>query len=536
ECREQRRKCIRTSIETDCERCRRLGKLCRSSRDLEIAQLILTNLRSQIQQLERSIEHVEKEMYSKHLVPSTMTSAVMAHSLSNQWKFHIHNGHISIETGIQSISDLLPLQTSISYLSPFSADWGFNSDCSSQSSASSSSSDSSIYLGGDSGLLLKFRADDTSNWIPFNVELLTRLIEFDQNDILIPRKLVFDPRPMVCELVDIFFQCHSIYRTLVHESSYRSRLLFIQDPLSDPITLGICCFVCTTPCLHVRYSLQDQRKMADFFFTRSKSIIMNQFDLYEKRLENVISIGLLVQYMHTTLRFSDCRNLLDLAFDICLDLQKDYTDESSIFQKQLTSPVSLQPLTESVNTAMFTRHIFYIVYFRRMINFIEKDRFFEVCFHLPPLVYTADESEETKRFVKSQNWILMMLNHPFMTSLMKQIHLVHFGQICTLSFDSIVKLDKVIDEWVAAIPDEFRLCSDYNNIDMCKAAIDMTTDAFVLCSFGDFCMLQLSIYTTLLKPIPVNAEGEQVFTFVMQHSFQKSIQACALLVHTVKRL
>ncbi|KAI8378698.1 hypothetical protein EDC96DRAFT_492876 [Choanephora cucurbitarum] len=463
---------------------------------------------AQIRQLEETIECIEKEVehYRSHSLTTTTTAtSTIIPSHFYGWKFRMHNGMISIDTGIKSISDLLPL----SYLSPLSADWGLfdqKEEC-------------DIYLNDRSDLLLQFIQETNTSWISFFMSLLERPNQLNRRLLLpAPRSLI--SQALLDQLVTIFFQCHNMYKLCIHKPSFEAHYATLEDVLSDAITLSICCYVCTTPCNHLdTINPQEQRALADFLFNRCKSIILDQFDDYEKRFETVAAIVLLVQYMHFTLRFSDCRHLLDLAYNLCLDIQREMTDE--------------QP---TIKQALFKRHFYFIVYFRRIINSVANDSFFSESCHISLLDEIEDESEESKRWIRALNWSLRAFDHPFIIRVLKQVNLAYFGQVGVFSFESMVKLEIIIDEWLSIVPDDIRLCHDYHSQEACEAAIRQTTDDVKLFSFVDFCALHLWIYCFLLKPLPDQRMDEQMSRYVLQKSLEKSAKYSYLAVRAIHRM
>lgn len=320
---------------------------------------------------------IEKEINQHKL--SALVSAMSRHF--HGWQFQIRNGMISIDTSIKSISDLLPIQ----YLSPLSADCGTPDICSINRSEP----------------LLLFTQQHHGNWVNFFLSVLERPNQPICS--LMPSKKPIS-RALVDQMVAIFFQCHSMFNLCLHKPSFYARYSTLDDPLLDLITLSICCLVCATPCDHMNMiSPQEQRALADYFFERCKSIILDQFDDYSKRLENVNAVVLVAQYMHVTFRFSDCRHLLDLAYSLCLDLERDFKKKE---------------VTESIGRALFKRHFYFIIFLRRIINCVANENFYAQSCLIPQLEAIADEDEETRQLIRACNWNIWALNNPFLTQIL----------------------------------------------------------------------------------------------------------------------
>ncbi|KAI8643652.1 hypothetical protein BD408DRAFT_149424 [Parasitella parasitica] len=595
ECRKHRRKCVHPNLISKCSRCERLGKVCQQpaqqeeqpDEQYECEQLKgdqdINNLKDQVRQLEEAVSFMERQLQvrrsshnaslsrynntsnnelsitsgsSQHL---SELSNTMIQSLFHNWKFKIENGSFQIETGIRNISELLQFDPSITYLSPLgghrerSTTWSSSSSFSASSNNSDSDDGSffndSFYRGNDAGIIISFGKEGTGSLIPFTIKVLTRCINTNPSSspssLLLPSTLLLDPQSLVDQLLNIYFKCHNINNPLVHEPSYRQKLATIEDPLTDLITLGICSYVCSTPCKHLGFSPRERRNMGDFFHAKARNIIMDQFDEPEKRLENVIGINLQIQYMHVTLKYAECRQLVSMAYQILLDLRHDYPEfqgpkyhdcfEGSSHMGHYTYTKQEDPITD-VDKMLFTRHITLSMSTSKLMDFIANDFSDNNCFHFPTWKYMEDEPDETKRFVRSQNWVINLYNHEFVRNFMGQIHRVHVGRTCTLSFESIIRIEDVMREWASAMPAEFRLCDDLYDWEKCYKAIDQVTDSILLTNFIQFHVFHVSTYSCLLQPKSLSDYGQDLLSRVQEHSLTKALESCKLLLHAIHRL
>lgn len=358
------------------------------------------------------------------------------------WKFKIVNGNFQIETGIRNISDLLPFNSSISYLSPFSDD---GSSCSHDSASSRNSNNNidveEMYRGGQC-LMIGFGSDENNNVIPLGLRILASCGKNSNTNypkqFLLPSELVSYPNYIINRLLHTYFTCHNVYYPLVHENSFRSNLAKTKEPLTDLVTLSICCYVCSVPCEHsARFSSQKRRNMADFFYNKAKSIVLEQFDDPEKRTENVVSINLLGKYLQMTLKFSEARRLISMAYEICLDLRHDYNQHSvaplsdcfgpskhthnEYATKDINDPPEyskdLKPIKD-VNKLLYSRHATTTICLRMVVNYVTNDPGNDECYHFPRWEYMEDEPAQTKQLAKAQNWIIDLFSHPFISNFM----------------------------------------------------------------------------------------------------------------------
>ncbi|KAF1801225.1 Zn(2)-C6 fungal-specific transcription factor [Mucor lusitanicus] len=552
ECRLQRRKCSRPASDQECFRCKRLGIICKQPMKLTELNEIDTSqemddLQDQMLQLEEACHFMEnqldlyrKEKNSSNKQMTAISNNTMLQSLFQNWKVKIVNGGFQIETGIRDLTDLLMLNTSISYLSPLSYD-----------SASSIHSDDSYYRGRDASIVLNFGKDSAGSLIPFTIRTMARSLTSKTSHIpvalLLPSILLLNPKSLVDQLLKIYFQCHNIYNPLVHENTYRDKMTTIQDPLTDLLTLSICSYVCSTPCQHLTFTPRERRNMGDYFYAKARDILMDQFDFPEKRLENAMSINLLIQYMNVTLKYVEGRQLMSMAFQILLDLRNEYPEfrvpvdldvvdvEDTPYSKHYNYDVNQEPITD-VEKALFTRHIKLAAITSSQLDYVVSNSTDMSRFHFPTWKYLADEPENTKKFVRSHNWIINLYNHKFVKNFMQSIHRVQLGKTCALSFESILVMEEVIKEYTKAVPAEFRLCDDLNSAKMCYYAIENTTDSVLLVNFVQFHILQMSVYSSLLQPKALSNQGQQLLSSIQEHSLEKALKSAQFILCGIRRL
>ncbi|KAK4516375.1 uncharacterized protein ATC70_011346 [Mucor velutinosus] len=574
ECRNQRRKCIRSSLDADCLRCEKLGEACQQPTQSGEEHKDFDALKNQVNQLEKAVAFMEEQLQIHHNYDSSSYSNYdgtlvrsekqplpevsnrMIQSLFHTWKVKIQNGTFQIETGIQNISELLQFHPSITYLSPLSQYYTSESSTtapwSSNGSSYSDDNSSDFYRGCNAGIVMRFGREGIASLIPSTIKILTRCMKTRlvnspaTNTITLPNALLLDPKALVNQLLDIYFECHNKYNPLVHEPTHRAKLATIEDPLTDLVTLGICSYVCSAACKHLQLPLKERRTMGDYFHAKARSIIMDQFDQPEKRLENVMGINLLIEYMHMTFKFDECRQLLAMAFQILLDLRNDYPEfrtigvnacfEGGPHSGYYTFTKCEGPITD-VNKMLFTRHVTISLWFNLLMDYMADDIADSECLHFPIWKYMADEPEETKRSVQAQNWAINLYNHPFVMNFSKQTLRVLMGRTCTLSLESIVKLETVLREWAMALPAEFRLCNNLYDKEACYEAIDQTTDSVVLITFIHFHIFHVSIYSCLLQPKSLHGESQQpLLSWVQEHSLKKALRSCQLALYAIHRL
>lgn len=322
----------------------------------------------------------------KALQQKRTSSQQLIANLCYSWKAQIRNGHFSIDTGIKYLSEILRYQQSISYLSPINT---YNS----------SSNEDSREENND--ILVSFKTQEYGSLYGIARKIL---LKCQQKTIIGPSPLMSDftaigLQVIMNQLVDIYFSCHNIYFSVVHESSFRKNIELAEVPFDDLISFAICSFVCSTPCDHLVYNARQRRTMGDFFYLKAKEIMLDQFDDSSKKTENVTAILLLFNYVHMTLRFMEYDLYLTMGYQICLEMKAHY------------GKIGPQP---TVEYALFTRHLLYGYSLRTLLDCVTDKSVTRQPLPFPKLVSMSDESEIMKKFLQTHDHILSIHSHPFL--------------------------------------------------------------------------------------------------------------------------
>lgn len=387
----------------------------------------MKQLQTQVEQLELTIQRLDSQLKELKFRKNSQQLQSFAQdplvrNLMYIWKCKIENGTFQIETGIQNIRDLL--NPPLSYLSPLSSD---------DSSDSSRPIYSNKMYQSGTGFVMNFGQDQKKSLVSFMVNFFIQAWQNKKNssrvfplkNLLLPSTLISTPTNLIHELVNVYFRCHNPYSPMLDETSFRQQLNMLQDPQKDLITLCVCTFVCTKPCHHIGYTPREIRNMADHFHSRARSMLMDQFDDMDKRLENVIAISFLVKYCHMTLKIAEFRQYATIAYQLCLDLRQVYFDNpppstSTCFNKEMhDNPTDIfrQELPETVSTdvnkELYHRHVLFIVKVNHVMEYLTNGYVKVSCNHCSYWGYLADELESTRKFIFGRNWLSRFYNHPF---------------------------------------------------------------------------------------------------------------------------
>jgi hypothetical protein len=299
------------------------------------------------------------------------------------WTLTIHNGWLRIETGIRNISDLLNSQP-IRYLSP-----RISTDQSNQD------------------LVVHFNIGKTMRLRMLAMKLLVKCLNPKPNPtaLLLPTSFLFNASVIIDTLVDRYFECYNFLRPFVHQPTFMKYYKELNSPLDSLLTLCICCVVCAAPCDHLPNSYQELRCMGDYFAGLAKSKILEQFDVPEKRLENVMAINMLGEYLYTVLNVSESLKLVSMGFQICHDLKPWYDKESK------------KPGVPSVECMLFSRHFPTMIRYNRLSDvIINRTQQLESVVYMEWL-FLPDESDSIIDSVLAQNWHYQLTSHPVMAKI-----------------------------------------------------------------------------------------------------------------------
>lgn len=326
----------------------------------------------------------------------------MFQTVRHQWNIQIKDGTFRLETGIKNITDLLSIQfNGISYLSPLSC---YTSSSGSETSSTTRYPESTK----ESGILIRFCVKASESISPFTMKLLSQCTRPNLNGRTVstlPKHLSLDPKALMDQLITTYFMCHNEHTALIHQTTFIEKYNALKDPLQDLVSVCICAYVCSVPCNHTHASPLVNKAIGGYFFNLAKSIILDQFDVPEKRLENVIGIGLITKYMRTYLMYHECSKFADIAYQICLDLNEKYKRPARNYR-------------EEVDRAIFSRHVVLTMALRRMLQRIFFTDLEDSSIYFSSWVTLDDEPEKVKKSIRFQNEFFRLMNHPYVGQVM----------------------------------------------------------------------------------------------------------------------
>jgi hypothetical protein len=271
------------------------------NKELEHLISYVHTLEREMQQLETKLDH-ERQLNSSTQHALTTKDAMTCLTIPKNWNFTITNGHLRLETGIHTLSDLLQYRQTthpIRYLTPF-----------------------------NNKAPLQFRLDQGS--------LLTKAV-----DLLTQHGLLSDSKPsskpwtpttclhlppdlLVDTLVQQYFRCYNSPLPLVHEPTFMAHYN-PDDTHHDVLTLAICCFMSVSYCCHLPFTAYQKRTYGEYFYMACRAqlddlLIDNPSP--HSQLNAVMAIHFLFKFMALTLRIKDIRRLATVGFLASIELNK----------------------------------------------------------------------------------------------------------------------------------------------------------------------------------------------------------------------
>ncbi|KAI8887198.1 hypothetical protein K501DRAFT_330779 [Backusella circina FSU 941] len=507
ECRSHRRKCIRATLNEECDRCKKFdlecsfpGETLSSSDDTEFNKLIkeTDNLNLIIKQLEEEMRTLTAGRQRQIKFSPTTTQQSPSLAPDKPWKLTMHNGMLRIETGIWNISDLMSSQP-IRYLSP-------------RISADQSNQD----------LVVHFNIGRTVRLRMVAMKLFVTCVNPIPNPttLLLPTSFLFNVNEIIDKMVNTYFKCFNICRPLLHEPSFKKYYERLDSPIDSLLCLCICCIVCASPCPHLNHTLEELRCMSDYFAGVAKSKILDQFDLPEKRLENVIAVHMLSEYFYTVLNVSEGLKLISMGYQICMDLKPWYDEECK------------KPGPPSIEVLLFSRHFPRIMSYNRLSEVIGNRTQHLHKMQAIDWKYLPDEPQQTINSIEAINLHYKLINHPIIAKIRFYRHYFSKDSIHAIKFSDIILVDGIIAEWWHNLPLKYRICEDWLNVQQLKIGIDQNTDSMVLLLVVYFLSYNNDIYATLLTP----NDADFILSMVHEQALARCLYCSQVTVYALHRL
>ncbi|KAI8139924.1 hypothetical protein BJV82DRAFT_239627 [Fennellomyces sp. T-0311] len=407
------------------------------------------------------------------------------------WNLQIVDGYVQLTSRIRNLDELLEYnKASIRYLSPFQ----FRRE-----HVQFKGIPASVALG-SIGLIVRHAA-------PY---LTPRYI--------IPHGFRETALKRMDSLIRLYMERYNVYVGLLHDRSFFAYYRALKDPLSSPLALSICVDSIAYFNSQIKYSAQEKRDMAEFFYVRCRDILLDIYDDPKRRLEAVLSTILLVQYLHDVrLEYAVCRRLVTLALLTCHELEFEALPliEHTLFQRARVNLQFCKGVTDAVIEEKF--------------DFTKVDPY--------PTETLDDEPQSIKLYNITWASLLEFIKSPYITTIMENAgYSAVYGRPCELSLDLILQFEPTIQSWWKSLPAELRLCEDPFDLKSARAGIESVPTSVHLMPFAAIHVITAMIQSALLQPQATIADGNQdIIDILRERASSLTLCSTQALICTMKK-
>ncbi|KAI9254957.1 hypothetical protein EDC94DRAFT_231320 [Helicostylum pulchrum] len=510
-CKQRRRKCERSCVSEPCERCVRMNRKClsqdlvekpESSDDEDYLEEYEDN--AELDAMNQQVKNLEYELENLEITLNEHRAIVKKEPV---WDIEFVNGQLRLRSDINSLEELMLYGKSvIRYLSPF-------------------------------GTVFKTTSLRFERITPGFVESAMQIVKRIQlpaqgaSPAVISQRFssgfvqLFRPEVFVNDLVNSFFKCLNDTAPLIHEPSYREHFSSLESPLTDPITLAICAGASIFTCRHSLFDSQEKRYFGEYFYKLAIDQLTDIFDDPERGLEALVVINLLIMFMITTLRISECKKWAGISVIIGNSLQQQYPD---CFYGN-----SSYPRLTRIKYATIHRNCILSECFLSMIEFITANRQDEIIHSKVQVDILPDESDEVRELLTLMNHIFRLALHPVSIIIVTQVRHMAVGEMAELNFEQIVQYEEVVSEWWHSLPEEFKITKE--PYDCTKELIAKTNHIPKLIMVCYLYTLTLSIQGCLIRPT-YKVELENVSSAVRDRAIHLAMHSADMVILLAKRM
>jgi hypothetical protein len=288
---------------------------------------------------------------------------------------------LTINTNVKSIQDLvswgfaaIKILNSETHLSPFTINLAESS--------------------GDISLAVTTRFHGAKDMYTDILRSNQKKLTFESESVSPPPLIEADGHAVVSSLIEAYFNCHNKQILILHCRTFMDEEYDPRSPLSSPLVMAVCAFVCLRHCRHMPgYTSQELRDFGEFFYRTARSLLEDIFDEPEHRLETMLTLTFLGMFRLQTLRVSEAFSAITLAYTIAHDLlpemmQMPVVDDKSLIQRE-----------------MFKRQYFHVVMVENQLYHIVEKSTKDILFSnlSEDMMPLPDEDDKVVKFIKLKN-------------------------------------------------------------------------------------------------------------------------------------
>ncbi|CAO3653120.1 unnamed protein product [Cunninghamella blakesleeana] len=633
-CKKRRRKCERKENSNICERCIRLNLIC--SFDTEHydpafnddkyihtgetigtdvlgmeGDSVLTDLYQHIKEMEKEMEilqiELNKQRKEQQIVQTTKKRRMINHhhdnnnnnnnnmlTLPSHWKITIANGQLRLETGINSLGELLNLgyKYNIRSLSPFDNQPPLR-----------------FRITGRESFIVKFATlldiddsfrpskndDDNDNQNSNTNNSSFSLIPHDQSSTSITiswdinnsnsnsPKLISSPTfstsetssPLLSTSSYVSSSPSSTSSTSIfgefHQSSWNDYALVIDILVTNHFN----CQNVAMPLLHkptfmkhyTEIELVNQQLYQDqHYYSGDKSSIIDYLiKSYSPITLSICCFACVSFCRHIPLTAQQKRDYSELFYLACKDRIYDMLDDPDrqlealicinfIFKFAIITlrikegrrlitfayliTCEFKHLTPSdyseIELAMMQRHGIVASVAYTMTEYLHRKHMLDddIDPKVCPLTVLPDETGDTLKLLNLYQHLIELGLHPISRKMIEQLRYIVFGDIGNLNLQDILDYDKVCMEWYKGLPQDLRYTDNPYGLSSISS-IERCNEPFPLMAHTFLLTMTVGIYTCLCHPLSLD---DQITLAIQHRATALILDCCELLMATADRM
>ncbi|KAI8353983.1 hypothetical protein BD560DRAFT_336591 [Blakeslea trispora] len=493
-CHQRRRKCERNDESESCQRCIKMNRKCMdrdsstdtsSEDDSELQDSVeMVLLYEQVVELDRQIRSLEAEKQA--LVRQ-----------EPQWLIEFVDGQFRLKSKIQSLEEMMLFtQSAIRYLSPFGNTF----------------LKQPLHFERVNPSML--RSTLRTLWSSFSQRRPYRAIE--ANNI--------QPITVMPRLIDRYFTCYNDGLPILYESSYRSYLAQLQDPLSDPVTLAICASTAISTCKHSFLDSYEKRYLGEYYYDLCMEHLTEMFDDPDRTLETLLTINILQSFMFYTLRITQAKKWASIALILAKNLRTEYKDCHLGTDLDMPTRIQFAIIHRNCSVAMHLLSFIDLTIHNRQ----ELEDVFRYPFDILP-----GDSKQSREWIELTNCIIQLCSMPAFDVILKESRRLLVGHQASLSFEEIMQFEPIVLSWWHQLPAYARLCQ--NPFEMTKENIQQTTHTFPLMLACTLHVITLSMQGAFVQPI-ASQENENLNAIVTNKAISSVLHSATMCFYLTRQI
>ncbi|KAI9264958.1 hypothetical protein BDA99DRAFT_507317 [Phascolomyces articulosus] len=528
-CKRRRRKCTFAKNSEDCNLCAQMNVDCIPC-DADEEGLPVRDGNQKIQQWQKTITRLDIDLQTMRCLigcnsdyrhskknkknnniksdddsysdTTSTTTTTTTNTDYYEWNLSVVNGCIRLDGRIKDIDELLAYnQASIRYLSPLYPIFR-------QEPIRFNGLPKSIAVASQALVIRYAKPSDKPRH---------SMIDRDTNKAAITNQFL---KQQMDELVSLYMERYNPFVGLIHAPSFLEHYHRTKNALSSPMILAVCIDTIAYFYPRLKYSAEEKRQLAGFFYSRCRDLLLDMYDDPKYRLHAIISTNLVMQYlMELLLDFMEARRLLTMAI-------------------VASHEVDLDSLSE-IEYAMYQRHRVCLGIYHGQSEIVLYDRYDFTGVNFEDVYPLDDDPPAVVSYLAMYKAVFSLVKTPYVTNILGQLSFaVTHGNQCELSLDTILRFEPTLRVWWETLPEEFQICEDPFDLPSARKALETVTSSTQLNPFAILHVITAVVQSVLLKPHfeEENKSGDNnIIHIIRDKALSMTLDSIQLLVYMMKK-